>query len=110
MEHQDWTPVTIQSAKPVRNNPVARNHNHVAATLAKIEAGEEVKRAKVFSIDSVRTIQDYRRATAKTQREVDQLCSFPAGTVNGFESRKTGPSQRQLQELSRLLKQDLTLD
>jgi ribosome-binding protein aMBF1 (putative translation factor) len=79
-------------------------------TLAKIEAGEEVKRAKVFTADSVRAIQDYRRAQTKTQKELDQLCSFPAGTINGFESRKSGPTQRQLQELSRLLKQDLTLE
>lgn len=109
MEHQDLTPVNIgqggraqAQARPPRS--------HAAVTLAKIEAGEEVKRTRVFTADSVRAIQDYRRAQAKTQRELDQLCSFPAGTVNGFESRKSGPTQRQLQELSRLLKQDLTLE
>lgn len=109
MEHQDLTPVTIGKPRHQHKNQ-NHNHNHVAATLAKIEAGEEVKRAKVFTIDAVRAIQDYRRAQAKTQKELDQLCSFPAGIINGFESRKSGPSQRQLQELSRLLKQDLTLE
>jgi hypothetical protein len=108
MEHQDLTPVNIgQGAHAARARPP---RSHVAANLAKIEAGEEVKRAKVFTADAVRAIQDYRRAQAKSQRELDQLCSFPAGTVNGFESRKSGPTQRQLQELSRLLKQDLTLE
>lgn len=109
MDHQDLTPVNIGQGARAHAQP-RPPRSHAAAALAKIEAGEEVKRAKVFTPDAVRAIQDYRRAQTKTQRELDQLCSFPAGTVNGFESRKSGPTQRQLQELSRLLKQDLTLE
>ncbi len=109
MEHQDLTYVNIGKAAGNRrvNQPP---RSHAAAVLAKVEAGEEATRPKVFTADAVRAIQDFRRAQTKTQRELDQLCSFPAGTINAFESRKAGPTQRQLQELNRLLRVDLRLE
>ncbi len=111
-DHQDWTPVTIRgaAASQGRGGGGKVTYSHAAASMRRAESDDAPAKPKVLSMESVRAIQDYRRANSKTQKELDQLCSFPAGTINALEGRRTGPTPRQLQDLNRLLKAGLTLE
>lgn len=88
---------------------VTRRHNAGAAAAAKMDAADYI-RVKMFTPESVRTIQDYRRENSLTQKQLDQRCSFPANTMNLLESRRAGPTAGQLQALNRLMKTGLSLD
>lgn len=113
MDCQDWGTISVgrraggsAAGGAGRPRPTAG-----AIAAAKIDDTETVAvRIKVFSVDSVRAIQDYRRAHSLTQKQLDQACSFPANTINLLESRRTGPTAGQLQTLNRLLKTGLTLE
>jgi hypothetical protein len=106
-DHHDADTYVIRSAAATAR-PVHR-HNAGAAAAAKIEAADYV-RIKMFSAESLRAIQEYRRVNSLTQKQLDQRCSFPVNTMNLLESRRAGPTSGQLQALNRLLKTGLTLD
>lgn len=85
-------------------------HNATAAALRKVEAAEAPVKPRYFTIDGVRALQDYRRDKNLTQKQLDQVCSFPAGTVNLLEGRRVEPTRVQLQRLNNLLGRGLPLD
>jgi hypothetical protein len=112
-EHQDWNTVVIRGgeARGSAARAAATRPARSAAAAAAIRAeNDEKPRVRYLSVESVAAIQEYRRTHAKTQRELDQLCSFAAGTVNGFESRKAAPSSHHLSTLSRVIGATLTLE
>jgi hypothetical protein len=107
-QNQDWSPVIIQGGGSSQQQPVTQR-SAGAAALHRAETDEK-PRERFLTTESIVSIQGYRRTNSKTQREIDQMCSFPAGTIGSLEGRRTAPSSRQLSELSRTLKLTLTLD
>lgn len=103
----DCETYTIRSSAAAAHT--APRHNASATAAAKMDAAEHV-RVKLLTSESVRIIQDYRRANSLTQKQLDQRCSFPANTLNALESRRAGPTVGQLRDLNRILKTGLTLD
>lgn len=107
---QDWTPVTIHGGGSASQQRPAVQRSAGAAALLRAENDQTPPRKRYLSTESVATIQEYRRVNSKTQRDLDQMCSFPSGTINSFEGRRATPTQAQLSELSRTLRLTLTLD
>lgn len=108
---QDWTPITIQGRGGATASSSRPNTQRSAgaAAMHRIE-NDEKPRVRYLSTESVAAIQEWRRNASKTQRELDALCSFPAGTIGDFEGRRRQPSSKQLSELSRTVKSILTLE
>jgi ribosome-binding protein aMBF1 (putative translation factor) len=52
----------------------------------------------------------WRRETGLTQKQLDQRCSFPANTVNGIESRRAAPTDKQLRLLQTTTRLSLSLE
>jgi hypothetical protein len=86
-----------------------RPQNPEAARLRKLEEADGPQRIKTLTVESVATIQVYRREKNMTQKQLDQLFSWPANTTNLLESRKVAPSAGQLRALNSQLKTGLTL-
>jgi hypothetical protein len=108
---QDWVPVTLHgrggggaaAARPVLQRSAA------AAAIHRAE-NDEKPRIRYLSTESIAAIQEWRRTATKTQRELDQMCSFPPGTVGDLEGRRRAPTPKQLNELSRTVRVVLTLE
>lgn len=107
--HQDWDPLVIRGASARRSAGTAaagagrRGPPPATVTYADGEADGTRLRIKLLAPESVRRLQEWRREANLTQRQLDQRCSFPAGTTNKIESRSDGPSAFQLQVLNRLV-------
>jgi hypothetical protein len=108
-EHQDWNTVVVRGSGARAATAIKPARSAAAAAMVRAE-NDEKPRVRYLSPESVAAIQEYRRTHSKTQRELDQLCSFAAGTVNGFESRKAAPSSHHLSTLSRTTGATLTLE
>lgn len=110
--HQDWNNVVIHGkgggSSGKRTTP-KQTYSQTAVAMRRVEETDGPVKQKTLTPESVRVLQDYRRTAAKTQREMDQLCNFAAGTINELEACKRGPTPRELQTLNRLLKTGLTL-
>lgn len=110
MEHQDWDPTTIHGkaaqhragASAVRRDPEAQRQ-------AKLAAATDIAKPKVLSRESIANIQAYRRTNKLTQKQLDQLLSFPPNTINLMEAGHLTPTTAQLNSMNRLLKTGLTL-
>jgi hypothetical protein len=87
-----------------------RPHNAAAVALRKIEEAEAPAKPRYFAVESIRALQDYRRVKELTQKQLDQACSFPSGTMNLLEGRRVEPTRVQLQKLNNLVGHGLTLD
>jgi ribosome-binding protein aMBF1 (putative translation factor) len=118
MDNQDWTPTVVTRSgaaalpkggpREIRERQAGSSE---AARLAKLAAADDIKKPKVLSRDSVTTIQNYRRQNNNlTQKQLDQLLSFPPNSVNKLEARLISPTGTQLNALNRLLKTGLTLE
>jgi hypothetical protein len=100
-EHQDWSQVVIRggSSGSASRRPVQRSA--AAAAMHRVE-NDEKPRVRYLSAESIAAVQEYRRANSKTQKDLDQLCSFATGTINGIENRKAAPTSHHLSTLSRI--------
>jgi hypothetical protein len=107
--YQDWAPVTIRGKAGSNPSGDRRSQDPEAARLRKLEAAEGAHRIKTLTLESVAAIQAYRREKNLTQKQLDQLFSWPANTANLLESRKVAPSATQLRELNAQLKTGLTI-
>ena len=87
-----------------------QRHNAAAAALQKLEAAEAPARPRYFTVSSVQALQEYRRDKNLTQKQLDQACSFPAGTINLLEGRRVEPTRVQLQRLNNMIGRGLTLE
>ena len=85
-------------------------HNPTATALRKIEEAEAPAKPRYFTVASVQALQEYRRDKNLTQKQLDQACAFPAGTVNLLEGRRLEPTRVQLQKLNNMLGRGLTLE
>ena len=119
MDGQDWAPVTLRGTKPtIRTGlgPTARqaakpqNVTPEAAAARRLEQQDGPQKPKELSTAARTEIMQRRAAMKKTQVELNQMCQFPANTVNGIESGKIIPSQSQLVKLNRVLGAKLTLE
>ena len=111
MNFQDWNTITIQGRGSTAASSSRPNTQRSAAAAAmhRVE-NDEKPRVRYLSTDSVAAIQEWRRNASKTQRELDQMCPFPAGTIGDFEGRRRQPSSKQLSDLSRVMGSVLTLE
>jgi DNA-binding XRE family transcriptional regulator len=100
--HQDWNPVVVRGAAGA-SATARRGPPPATVTFADGEKDGTTLRVKLLASESVRRLQEWRREANLTQRQLDQRCSFPAGTTNKIESRSDGPSTFQLQTLNRLV-------
>lgn len=115
--HQDWDPIVVRGTSVRRPAGAAgtvagggagggagagrRGPPPTAVLYADGEKDGTTLRIKLLALESVRRLQEWRRETNLTQRQLDQRCSFPAGTINKIEARSDGPSVFQLQTLNR---------
>lgn len=109
MSHPSDTPDFVLRKGPSR---VAGGgyHNAAATALRKIEEAEAPAKPRYFTVSSVQALQEYRRDKNLTQKQLDQHCSFPAGTINLLEGRRVEPTRTQLQKINNLLGRGLTLE
>ena len=108
MEYQDWNPVILHGKSTPKQHTTVPKQNPIAQHLAKIEREDFVK-SKTLSHESRIALQQARLAQKKTQKEMDQLCSFPANTFSNFESGRSTPNGSQLTTINRVLKISLKL-
>ncbi len=106
-EHQDWTPVTVGARSG--GDRIHHVHNPEGARLRKLEEAEVV-RVKKLSAESVSALVGWRRETGLTQKQLDQRCSFPQNTINGLESRRAAPTDKQLRVLQTTTRLSLSLE
>jgi len=117
MENQDWTPVIIRGTKPTVCTPLGgpvkappKNVTPEAAAQRRLEQQETAQKPKELSTASRTELMQRRAALKKSQVELNQMCQFPANTVNGIESGKLIPTPTQLIKLNRVLGAKLRLE
>jgi len=111
MNGQDWTPVTLSASKTVgqgQKTPL-KNVTPEAAAARRLEQQDGPQKSKELSTAARTEMMQRRAAMKKTQVELNQMCQFPANTVNGIESGKIIPNHSQLIKLNRVLAAKLQL-
>lgn len=118
MEGQDWDPVVLRNRNAAAvagaaGKQIVQNGGRVsdeARRMAKLANATEVPKIKYLTQEAVATLQAYRRENKLTQKQLDQLMSFPPNTMNRLEGKLSAPSTGQLNALNRVLKAGLTLE
>jgi len=117
MDGQDWSSVTIRGTKPTIKmglgpapRPPPKNVTPEAAAARRLEQQDGPQKPKELSTASRTELMQRRAALKKSQIELNQMCQFPANTVNGIESGKLIPSSGQLIKLNRVLGSKLRLE
>jgi len=116
MDGQDWSSVTIRGTKATIKTglgPAPRQPKNVtpeAAAARRLEQQDGPQKPKELSTAARTEIMQRRVALKKSQIELNQMCQFPANTVNGIESGKLIPSSSQLVKLNRVLGSKLRLE
>ena len=117
MNGQDWATVTIRGTKatlktslgpPPKQPP--KNVTPEAAAQRRLEQQDGPQKPKELSTASRTELMQRRAALKKSQVELNQMCQFPANTVNGIESGKLIPTATQLVKLNRVLAAKLRLE
>jgi len=104
MEHQDWSPLTIntKNTKNTKNLQPSSRVSDAVHAIRKIETSDSGK-LKMLTSKSRAEMAQTRVAKGMTQKLLDQRCQFPANSCNGWEAGKTCPSGPQLNILHRIL-------
>jgi ribosome-binding protein aMBF1 (putative translation factor) len=117
MDGQDWAPVVLRGTKPTIKTGLVnaaksapKNVTPEAAAARRLEQQETPQKPKELSMASRTELMQRRAALKKSQVELNQLCQFPANTVNGIESGKLIPTPTQLTKLNRILSCKLRLE
>jgi ribosome-binding protein aMBF1 (putative translation factor) len=117
MDGQDWAPVVLRGTKPTIKTGLVgaaktppKNVTPEAAAQRRLEQQETPQKPKELSTASRTELMQRRAALKKSQIELNQLCQFPANTVNCIESGKLIPSPTQLTKLNRVLSCKLRLE
>lgn len=117
MDGQDWSTVILRGTKPTirtgLGGPVKappKNVTPEAAAQRRLEQQDGPQKPKELSTASRTELMQRRAALKKSQIELNQLCQFPANTVNGIESGKLIPTATQLVKLNRVLSCKLRLE
>jgi ribosome-binding protein aMBF1 (putative translation factor) len=103
MEHQDWTPVKISSAKAGLKLATDSERSQAMPNSKKVLEESEIGTFKVLSGKSRSDMAQARVAKGMTQKQLDQRGQFPANSCNSWESGKVCPSGPQINILHRLL-------
>jgi ribosome-binding protein aMBF1 (putative translation factor) len=118
MDGQDWAPVVLRGTKPtistgldrvVRQATKPQNVTPEAAAARRLEQQGGPQKPKELTTAARTEMMQRRAAMKKTQVELNQMCQFPANTVNGIESGKIIPNTSQLSKLNRVLGAKLVL-
>jgi len=111
MDDQDWTVVTLRSAKrqKVSEGSVPARYTTGNSDLRKV-AEAETGKPKFLSPKSRADMAASRTAKKLTQKQLDMSCSFPANSVNAFESGRICPSRAHIQSIQRVLGIKLELE
>ena len=110
---QQWEPVILRktvNGVPVNKPSTAKQSSSGAQTIKTLEKSTLPKAPKVLSSLSRTNLVAKRIAAGLNQKQLDQRCSFPAHTINGFEAGTLTPSGGQLNILNRLLGTALRLE
>jgi ribosome-binding protein aMBF1 (putative translation factor) len=117
MDGQDWAPVILRGTAPTIKTGLGGSAKappkHVtpeAAAQRRLEQQETPQKPKELSVASRTELMQRRAALKKSQVELNQVCQFPANTINGIESGKIIPSPTQLTKLNRVLGAKLRLE
>lgn len=117
MDGQDWTPVVLRGTKPTIRTGLGgpakappKNVSPEAAAQRRLEQQDTAQKPKELSIASRTELMQRRAAMKKSQIELNQMCQFPANTVNAIESGKIIPTATQLIKLNRVLACKLRLE
>ena len=108
--------MTIRGTKPTIKTlggpakPASKNVTPEAAIQRRLERQDGPQKLKELSTASRTELMQRRGAMKKSQIELNQMCQFPANTVNGIESGKLIPSPGQLVKLNRVLACKLRLE
>lgn len=117
MSHQDWDPVVVRGQKsaPVSHGvqgttgkPAQRTAD--AALTAKLLHETDIVKLKQLSHASRQDMIAHRVAKKMTQIQLNQMCGFPAGTVNKIENGQLIPAPSQLSKINRALQMTLRTD
>lgn len=117
MDGQDWTPVVLRGTKPTIRTDLGnstkvplKNVTPETAAQRRLEQQDGPQKPKELSTASRTELMQRRAALKKSQVELNQMCQFPANTVNGIESGKLIPTPGQLTKLNRVLSCKLRLE
>ena len=105
MDHQDWDPVIVRSAKAVATavkKNAGPNVSDAVHAARKIE-NSEIGKIKMLTPKSRSEMAQARVAKGLTQKQLDQRGQFPANSCNSWEAGKICPSGPQISILHRLL-------
>jgi len=107
MSKQDWTPVTIESAKAkIKHGQhvtvIHERCSNKASELRKVETTETAK-PKMLTIKSRSDMAAARVAKGLSQKELDMRGSFPSNSCNSWEAGRICPTSVQIQSLHRIL-------
>jgi len=87
-----------------------KNTTPEAAAARRLEEQDGAQKPKELSVTSRTELMQRRAAMKKSQVELNQMCQFPANTVNAIESGKLIPNPSQLIKLNRVLGCKLRLE
>lgn len=117
MENQDWAPIILRGTKPTIRTGLGpapkappKNVTPEAAAARRLEQQDTPQKPKELSTASRTELMQRRAAMKKSQVELNQMCQFPANTVNAIESGKLIPNPSQLIKLNRVLGCKLRLE
>lgn len=117
MDGQDWSTVILRGTKPTIRTGLGgpakappKNTTPEAAAARRLEEQETAQKPKELSTASRTELMQRRAAMKKSQIELNQMCQFPANTINGIESGKVIPNPSQLIKLNRILSCKLRLE
>jgi hypothetical protein len=117
MDGQDWAPVLLRGTKATIHTGLSastkaqpKNVSPEAAAQRRLEQQDTPQKPKELSTASRTELMQRRAAMKKSQIELNQMCQFPANTVNGIESGKIIPTPTQLIKLNRVLSSKLRLE
>lgn len=113
MSHQDWDPVVVRGQKsaPVSHGVKGSAQRTADAALtAKLLHETDIVKLKQLSHASRQDMIAHRVAKKMTQIQLNQMCGFPAGTVNKIENGQLIPAPSQLSKINRALQMTLRTD
>ena len=119
MSQQDWEPVVIRGKKSAPHagttgatgstgKPAQRTPE--AAQAARLMNETDVVKLKQLSHSSRQEMTARRVVLKMTQIQLNQMCGFPAGTINKIENGQYIPTPSQLSRINRSLQMTMKLE
>lgn len=110
MDHQDWKPVIVRTAKNKSNVNDKKATTYKASQKQQKDASIEKKaendtlKHKQITVQMRQAIQKARTAKGMTQKELASECRFPVSVINEIESGKAIYNHQHIEKIKRVLK------